>query len=372
MVKQEIRVGIRGFTGKFGWRTLGHLLKCNDMKVTVGVEANSPRFKAFLKGANSLADEQKSKLACAIPSTIVLETGKHDSVRKAVEQLRLLNRNLDIVPFCDFNPLKHCDVFLDLTRGAEQNFEQRFPDFVAKRPLLVTIDTGRHETVRGRLVVPPSFVEPETDSSHENSKNIWRLGDCVTSAVNLLLSGVKEKLGNRLSDIRTTIFCLLDEKLPDIGLLPERVHSLYFKPADFVSETVKSDLRKIFGRDSIGSFKLVQMHGFDCYALSVDFQVLGEIISAASIAEAISGRPHILNAKGMDSTADVDLFLRPLHSHISNDLPPVIFFPDAISVEKNNTGCIVSMGAAVRYLEISPRLVADGIRMVASEYMKNA
>ncbi|MFH1448337.1 MAG: hypothetical protein ABIG39_05730 [Candidatus Micrarchaeota archaeon] len=360
---QKTRVGIRGVTGHFATGLLHKMRNRNCMVASVGIVRDDPTLWRVVKAIGTAPKKKKRSLRGFFPKLMVLEC-EGNGARKRVEEINNSQNIFKFVPACDFNPNKECDIIVDVTRGARKPVEVQYEGFVRNKPAVVVLDTGKSESFRGRLIVPP-FVE----AAEKN--NVWRLGDCVVGAISCLLSGMKETLGGKIRKINTTIFCILDARVEDNFILPERAHSIYFKapPADLVEKCLKKDMEKVFEGCKVEKPVLLQAHSLNDYALVLRVSISGMKLSKGDVLMMLQENPHVFIApEGMTSTFDMDFGIRRLLGFIGDDLPPIVPFSNSVEVVSRMGGTDVVIRAAVRYADIGPVVCIDAIRNIMSSH----
>ncbi len=363
-MKQKTRVGIRGATGHFATNLLARMRKCDDIVPAVGIVRDDPGLWRTIEAITGAPAAKRKALRDFYPKLMVLESeanGVRDRVREINATQSARGGGFEFVPACDFDPKAECDVLVDLTRGAKKPVEVQYESFARERPVIVTLDTGKEETLRGRLIAPP-FVESGRDG------NLWRLGDCVLSAVFCLLSKVKENLGGRITRMGTTVFCILDSKINDNFILPERAHALYLRapPADLVESCLKWDMERIFSGSEVEKPVIVQAHGLNYYALIIRLSVSGAEVARNDVLEMLSQGPHVLLApESVTSTFDIDFGVRRLLGTVGDDLPPFIPFSNSVEAERAREGTNITIRAAVRYADVGPVMCLDAVRALS-------
>ncbi|MFH0817130.1 MAG: hypothetical protein V1909_00675 [Candidatus Micrarchaeota archaeon] len=354
---QKTRVGVRGVTGHFATGLLYRIRKTDDIVASVGIAREDPTLWRTIRAIETAPQGKRKALTEFFPKLMVLESEKNGT-REIVETLNKAQDVFKFVPSCDFNPVAECDVIVDVTRGAKNPVEKQYEGFARNNPVIVTLDTGQEESLRGRLIVPP-FMEKGRDGK------VWRLGDCVASAVSCILTKLTESLKGSVKKIGTTVFCILDSKINDNYILPERAHALYLKasPADLVEKCLKSDMERVFSSCEIETPTIVQAHSLNDYALIVKLSVAEVGISKQNVLGILRGSPHVfIVSEEMGSTFDIDFGLRRLLRLIGEDLPPVVVFSNAVEIEKACNGTNITIRAAVRYADVCPVMCVDAIR----------
>jgi len=173
-----------------------------------------------------------------------------------------------------------------------------------------------------------------------------------------------------MRSVSIVVVCILDSKVGDNYILPERAHSLYFNapPAPLVKECLREDMKQIFAHCEIEEPTLIQAHGLDHYALVVriglDAARVSEDVSKEGVPKWVGSSPHVLVAsEEMNSTFDIEKVRKRLAA-VGMDTPPIAVFPNSVTVERLNGEITVKIEAAVRYSEISPLTCIDAIRMI--------
>jgi len=363
---QKLRVGVRGITGNFAWNLACNIRKERGIELAAGIARNDPSLKRLLAVIGSQHGKERERILRVLPKTMVLEEDNGNGLRTKVSEINSSQQFFKFIPACDFDPSSMCDIFVDLTRGANKPFEVQYSGFIENNPLLVVLDTGKSESFRGRLIAPP-FVEPENPKHH---KNVWRLGDCVVTAVASILNGMEKYLTEKIRKIGLTVFCILDSRTSDNMILPERAHALYFNapPADLVRGCIRDDLKTIFSRSMIESPVMIQAHGLEYYALVLKVDVEGVKLDREEVIRMVTENGNVFLApQSMNSTFDLAWEIRRKMLQIGSATAPIIPFERAIEVEQNASGTSVSIQAAVHYMGIGPVMFVQALKMLNEE-----
>jgi len=360
---QKLRVGVRGITGNFAWDLACRIRKEKGIELAAGIARNDPSLQKLFAAIGSQRGRDRERMLRLFPKTMVLEDDNGNGIMTKVNDINSSQSFFKFIPACEFDPSSVCDVCVDLTRGAKKPFEVQYQGFIEKNPLLVVLDTGIGESFRGRLIAPP-FVEPENTLHH---KNVWRLGDCVVTAVASLLNGMEKTLKEKIRKIGLTVFCILDSRIGDNVILPERAHAIYFNapPADLVRRCIRADLRTVFPHSEIENPIMLQAHGLEYYALVLKVEVEGAKLAKEDVIHLVTENGNVFLAPpSMNSTFDLawEVQRRMLPSGTST--APIIPFERAIEVEPSSNGTSVSIQAAVRYMGIGPDMCVQALKML--------
>jgi hypothetical protein len=271
------------------------------MSLALGVVRDDSTFKRLLRRRKSLSDypDQLAHFDLQMPPVLALDDERASGAR--------ISRDGVIIVPMETSLLSSCDIVLDCaTPGTFRTWNNTHYSKL-DRTLVVS--------QAGELSCPGHFISPPSVPIFDEKTQVFRLGDCIVSALVPVISALVENFG--LSNVRlaiTTQFTGSVDGTPTSDI----ADAIHFTDAAIPQK--KRDL-SVLCKTDIDIVSYNQVVGLRFY----DVRLTGKMKSSptASVRECLLKSPRIRVANGISGTDDLVALRRSL-LNIGLNLPPIV------------------------------------------------
>ncbi len=297
----KIKLGIRGLAGSLGTSIYCALPKQKDIELVLGVVRDDETLKRFLRRRHTLCDypDQLALLDSFLPKVLLLD--KDPPIKAPVSKNDVTLKPLNL------EDLSSCAVILDCATPG--TFRVWDTNYYSKLSGTFVLSQAGEFSCSGPLISPP--IVPTT----QDSNRIFRLGDCIVSALVPVISTLVNHFG--LTDVSLAITTQFTDSV-DGTPTSDVADAIHF--SDAANPQKKRDLISLCKTDlDIVSYN--QVIGLRFY----DVKLKGKIKSSSlrDVRSSLLQVPRVRLANGISGTDDL-ISLRRSLLNIGLNLPPIV------------------------------------------------